>query len=37
MKITETSLPGVLVLTPKIYRDRPRRIQWETWNLRGHG
>lgn len=31
MKITETSLPGVLVLSPTIYRDR-RGAFWETWN-----
>jgi dTDP-4-dehydrorhamnose 3,5-epimerase len=34
MKITETSLPGVLVLTPKIYRDS-RGAFCETWNQRG--
>jgi dTDP-4-dehydrorhamnose 3,5-epimerase len=33
MKIAETSLPGVLVLTPKIYRDG-RGAFWETWNQR---
>ncbi len=31
MKITETSLPGVLVVTPSIYRDNRGAI-WETWN-----
>ena len=31
MKITESSLPGVLVLTPTIYRDN-RGAFWETWN-----
>lgn len=31
MKMTETSLPGVLVLTPSIYRDN-RGAFWETWN-----
>ncbi|MDE3187054.1 MAG: dTDP-4-dehydrorhamnose 3,5-epimerase [Acidobacteriota bacterium] len=31
MKIRETSLPGVLVLTPGIYRDN-RGAFWETWN-----
>lgn len=34
MKITETSLPGVLVLTPRIYRD-DRGAFWETWNQNG--
>ena len=33
MKITKTSLPGVLVLTPKIYRDS-RGAFCETWNQR---
>jgi dTDP-4-dehydrorhamnose 3,5-epimerase len=33
MKIDETSLPGVLVLTPKIYRD-DRGAFSETFNLR---
>lgn len=33
MKIVETELPGVLVLTPKIYRD-DRGAFWETWNER---
>jgi dTDP-4-dehydrorhamnose 3,5-epimerase len=33
MKIAETSLPGVLVLTPNIYRDG-RGAFWETWNQR---
>jgi dTDP-4-dehydrorhamnose 3,5-epimerase len=33
MKITETELPGVLVLTPAIYRD-DRGAFWETWNQR---
>lgn len=32
MKITETSLPGVLHLTPKIFRDN-RGAFMETWNL----
>ena len=31
MKIVETELPGVLVITPKIYRD-DRGAFWETWN-----
>ncbi len=31
MKIEETPLPGVLLLTPKIYRDN-RGAFWETWN-----
>ena len=31
MKIRETSLPGVLVLTPSIYHDN-RGAFWETWN-----
>ena len=31
MKIAETQLPGVLALTPKIYRD-DRGAFWETWN-----
>jgi dTDP-4-dehydrorhamnose 3,5-epimerase len=31
MKITETALPGVLVLSPAIYRDG-RGAFWETWN-----
>jgi dTDP-4-dehydrorhamnose 3,5-epimerase len=34
MKITETGLAGVLVLTPNIYRDS-RGAFSETWNLRG--
>jgi dTDP-4-dehydrorhamnose 3,5-epimerase len=33
MKIRETSLPGVLVLTPTIYRD-DRGLFFETFNLR---
>lgn len=33
MKITETSLPGVLILQPAIYRDS-RGAFCETWNLR---
>jgi dTDP-4-dehydrorhamnose 3,5-epimerase len=33
MKITETSLQGVLVFTPEIYRD-DRGIFFETWNQR---
>jgi dTDP-4-dehydrorhamnose 3,5-epimerase len=33
MKIAETSLPGVLLLTPKIYQD-DRGAFWETWNQR---
>jgi dTDP-4-dehydrorhamnose 3,5-epimerase len=33
MKITETVLPGVLLLTPKIFRD-DRGAFMETWNLR---
>jgi dTDP-4-dehydrorhamnose 3,5-epimerase len=31
VKISETSLPGVLVLSPSIYRDN-RGAFWETWN-----
>ena len=31
MKIEETSLPGVLLITPKIYSDN-RGTFWETWN-----
>jgi dTDP-4-dehydrorhamnose 3,5-epimerase len=31
MKIEETSLPGVLIITPKIYSDN-RGSFWETWN-----
>jgi dTDP-4-dehydrorhamnose 3,5-epimerase len=31
MKIEETSLPGVLLITPKIHRDN-RGAFWETWN-----
>lgn len=31
MKITQTSLPGVVVLTPTIHRD-DRGAFWETWN-----
>ncbi len=34
MKITQTSLPGVLVITPRIYRDE-RGAFSETWNLQG--
>ena len=34
MNIEETSLPGVLVITPKIYSD-DRGAFWETWNLKG--
>ncbi|HEY1581410.1 MAG TPA: dTDP-4-dehydrorhamnose 3,5-epimerase [Terracidiphilus sp.] len=33
MNIEETSLPGVLVITPKIYTDN-RGAFWETWNLK---
>lgn len=33
MKISETELPGVLVIRPKIYRD-DRGAFWETWNER---
>jgi len=33
MKITETTLPGVLLLIPRIFRDR-RGAFHETWNLR---
>lgn len=33
MNIEETALPGVLVLTPKIYSDN-RGAFWETWNLK---
>jgi dTDP-4-dehydrorhamnose 3,5-epimerase len=32
MNIVKTTLPGVLVLTPNIYRD-DRGAFWETWNL----
>lgn len=35
MKITETALPGVLVLTPAIYRDN-RGVFSETWNLKNY-
>lgn len=35
MKIVETALPGVLVLTPSIYRDL-RGAFCETWNLRSY-
>jgi dTDP-4-dehydrorhamnose 3,5-epimerase len=31
MKIEETSLPGVLLITPRIYSDS-RGAFWETWN-----
>ena len=31
MKVTQTSLPGVLLITPDIYRDS-RGAFWETWN-----
>src|SRR3569833_3468657 len=31
MNIEETSLPGVLIITPKIYSDN-RGAFWETWN-----
>jgi len=31
MNIEETSLPGVLIITPKIYSDS-RGAFWETWN-----
>ena len=34
MKIDETSLPGVLMFTPNIYRDS-RGAFWETWNQHG--
>ena len=33
MRVEETSLPGVLVLTPNVYRDN-RGAFMETWNLR---
>lgn len=33
MKVEETALPGVLVLTPPVYRDH-RGAFMETWNLR---
>lgn len=33
MNIEETSLPGVLVITPKIYGDS-RGAFWETWNMK---
>ncbi len=35
MKITETSLPGVLVLTPSIFRDN-RGAFMETWNQKAY-
>jgi dTDP-4-dehydrorhamnose 3,5-epimerase len=31
MNVTETALPGVLLITPKIFRDA-RGAFWETWN-----
>jgi dTDP-4-dehydrorhamnose 3,5-epimerase len=34
MNISETELPGVLVITPRIYRDE-RGAFSETWNLQG--
>ncbi|HLY39680.1 MAG TPA: dTDP-4-dehydrorhamnose 3,5-epimerase [Terracidiphilus sp.] len=34
MKINETSLPGVFLLTPTIHRD-DRGAFWETWNRAG--
>jgi dTDP-4-dehydrorhamnose 3,5-epimerase len=33
MNIEETSLPGVLVITPKVHSDN-RGAFWETWNLK---
>jgi dTDP-4-dehydrorhamnose 3,5-epimerase len=33
MKVDETSLPGVLLLTPAIHRDS-RGAFWETWSLK---
>jgi len=33
MKITQTALPGVLILTPEVYRDA-RGAFYETWNQR---
>jgi dTDP-4-dehydrorhamnose 3,5-epimerase len=33
MNIEETSLPGVLIITPKIYTDS-RGAFWETWTLK---
>jgi dTDP-4-dehydrorhamnose 3,5-epimerase len=33
MKIRETAIPGVLILTPTIFRD-PRGLFFETWNQR---
>lgn len=33
MKIEQTSLPGVLLLTPTVYQD-DRGAFWETWNQR---
>jgi len=33
MNIEETALPGVLIITPKIYSDN-RGAFWETWNLK---
>lgn len=33
MNIEETSLPGVLIITPKIFSDN-RGAFWETWNLK---
>ena len=33
MKVEETSLPGVLVITPRIFNDN-RGSFWETWNVK---
>jgi len=33
MKIEETSLPGVLIITPRVFSDQ-RGAFWETWNLK---
>jgi len=33
MNIEETPLPGVLIITPKVYGDN-RGAFWETWNLK---
>ena len=35
MKVTETALPGVLLLEPRIFRD-DRGAFWETWNQDGY-
>ena len=33
MNIEETSLPGVLIITPRVFSDQ-RGAFWETWNLK---